>query len=231
MYVALSKLILLQTTGIIANFFLAMVKHPKVLDKAQREIDNVIGNDRLPQFEDEATLPYVSALVKEVYRWRNITPQATPHRLNADDSYKGYHIPKDSIVIGNTYALLHDPVAFPEPDVFRPERYLDPATRSPDPIFGYGGRLCPGRFLAKATTWLTIANLLATFHIESALDENGNLIQPDDVSYTDGVVWLVVFSSFLLYLSQASTHTPISLAASLYLSSARSHHAQTTFAQ
>lgn len=166
-----------------------MVKYPEVLKKAQLEIDSVTGTGRLPRFGDEAKLPYVGAVVKELYRWRNVTPQATPHRLIKDDVYKGYRLPKDSIVIGNTYAILHDPVAFPEPEVFRPERYLDPSTRSPDLIFGYGGRICPGRFLAKATTWLAIANLLATFNIEKALDTNGNPIELDDLSYTDGVVW------------------------------------------
>lgn len=175
-----------------------MIKNPEALKKAQTEIDTVVGTGRLLELRDEAKLPYVSALVKEVYRWRNVTPQATPHRLIADDIYKGYRLPKDSIVIGNTYAILHDPAAFPDPHEFRPERYLDPSTRSPDIIFGYGGRACPGRYLAKTTTWLAIANLLATFHVERAVDEYGNYIDPDDVSDTSGVVWCESYQSALL---------------------------------
>ena len=94
-----------------------------------------------------------------------------------------------SQVIGNVWAILHDPIAFPEPHVFRPERYLDSSTSSPEIIFGYGGRICPGRLLAKATAWLAMTNLLAVFHVERAMDEGGNIIDPDDVSYTAGVVW------------------------------------------
>jgi cytochrome P450 len=51
-----------------------MVLHPDAQRKAQMEIDNIIGLDRLPDFGDETSLPYVSALVKEVMRWHPVTP-------------------------------------------------------------------------------------------------------------------------------------------------------------
>lgn len=51
-----------------------MVLHPDAQGKAQIEIDNVVGMDRLPDFGDETSLPYVSALVKEVMRWHPVTP-------------------------------------------------------------------------------------------------------------------------------------------------------------
>lgn len=47
---------------------LAMTKYPDVLRRAQREIDGVVGQDRLPKFEDQDSLPYVEAIVKEVAR-------------------------------------------------------------------------------------------------------------------------------------------------------------------
>jgi cytochrome P450 len=47
-------------------FFLAMALHPAVQAKAQREIDEVVGGDRLPTFADREDLPYVEAIVKEV---------------------------------------------------------------------------------------------------------------------------------------------------------------------
>jgi cytochrome P450 len=73
-------------------FFLAMVLHPgmprngimalpeitlhtsDVQKKAQAEIDTVVGNDRLPTFADRANLPYVNALVSEVFRWNSVLP-------------------------------------------------------------------------------------------------------------------------------------------------------------
>jgi cytochrome P450 len=54
-----------------------MVLHPDAQRKAQMEIDNVVGVDRLPNFGDEMSLPYVSALVKEVMRWHPVAPIGT----------------------------------------------------------------------------------------------------------------------------------------------------------
>ena len=56
------------------TFFLAMVLHPDAQRRAQMEIDSVVGTARLPDFGDETTLPYVSALVKEVMRWHPVAP-------------------------------------------------------------------------------------------------------------------------------------------------------------
>ncbi|KAF8880684.1 cytochrome P450 [Infundibulicybe gibba] len=50
---------------------------------------------------------------------------AVAHSSTEDDEYDGYFIPKGSIVIGNTWAILHDPEEFPQPEKFRPERYLN----------------------------------------------------------------------------------------------------------
>lgn len=51
-----------------------MALHPDVVKKAQAEIDAIVGNDRLPTFEDRPYLRYVDALSKEVLRWNSVTP-------------------------------------------------------------------------------------------------------------------------------------------------------------
>ena len=51
-----------------------MVMHPEVQRKAQAEIDRVIGGGRLPTLADQPNLPYVDALVKEVFRWQQVVP-------------------------------------------------------------------------------------------------------------------------------------------------------------
>ena len=58
------------TTASVSNFLLAMIHYPKIMRKAQAEIDRVVGRDRLPSFTDKPHLPYFRALVKEVLRWR-----------------------------------------------------------------------------------------------------------------------------------------------------------------
>lgn len=58
-----------------------MVLNPEAQAKAQKEIDAVVGNERLPEFSGEASLPYVGALVKEVLRWRPVLPLGKLHSL------------------------------------------------------------------------------------------------------------------------------------------------------
>ena len=49
-----------------------MTLNPEIQRKAQKEIENVIGNDRLPTLADRENLPYVEALMKEVLRFRPV---------------------------------------------------------------------------------------------------------------------------------------------------------------
>ncbi|KAF8598010.1 cytochrome P450, partial [Ceratobasidium sp. AG-I] len=79
-------------------FVLAMTLHQDVQAKAQAEIDSVLGGSRLPEMEDQESLPYVCNLLKELMRWRTVTPLGVPHASIRDDAYKGYYIPKGSIV-------------------------------------------------------------------------------------------------------------------------------------
>lgn len=51
-----------------------MTLYPDVAKKAQEEIDSVVGNDRLPSYADRECMPYVDALVKEVFRWNTVVP-------------------------------------------------------------------------------------------------------------------------------------------------------------
>lgn len=51
-----------------------MTLFPDVLQKAQEEVDRVVGRDRLPEFSDRDDLPYIRALMKELFRWEQVTP-------------------------------------------------------------------------------------------------------------------------------------------------------------
>ena len=55
-----------------------MTLHPEAQQKAQAEIDRVIGNDRLPTLDDQSSLPYLDALMKEVLRWNPVAPLGKP---------------------------------------------------------------------------------------------------------------------------------------------------------
>ncbi|EUC65113.1 cytochrome P450 family protein, partial [Rhizoctonia solani AG-3 Rhs1AP] len=159
-------------------FLLAMVLHPKVQKKAQEELDSVIGNDRLPTHEDRARLEYVDRMVQETLRWGPVGPLALPHTCFQDDTYKGYRIPKGAIIFGNVWAMTRDETVYKNPEVFDPDRFLDPTTPL-SPGFGWGRRRCPGTHFAEASLFIIIASMLMTFDIGVAQDENGKDVPPN----------------------------------------------------
>jgi cytochrome P450 len=62
----------------VQTLILAMALYPEVQKKAQAEIDAVVGPDRLPEFEDRPSLPYINAVIKELMRWNLVTPLGEP---------------------------------------------------------------------------------------------------------------------------------------------------------
>jgi len=170
------------TVSSIYSFFLAMTLHPEVAKKAQAEIDHVVGNDRLPTFADRDQLPYVEALVKEVFRWNSVVPTGVPHRAMEDGIHEGYFIPKGSLIIANVWKLTHDPRIYSNPMAFEPARFLATEDKAPelDPrelSFGFGRRICPGLQLADSSVFISCAMSLAVFDISKCV-ENGVVIEP-----------------------------------------------------
>jgi cytochrome P450 len=78
-------------------------------------------------------------------------------------------------------AILHDPETYPDPEEFKPERFLDEdGSVRDDPalslVFGAGKRICPGRHLVDATIFIVTSSVLSVFNVTKAKDENGNEI-------------------------------------------------------
>lgn len=91
------------TAMALMSFNLAMVLHPEWQEKAQREVDDVVGSERLPEFSDIPQLPTVRAVTKETLRWRPVTAGGVPHKLERDDVYNGLFLPKGSIIHANQW--------------------------------------------------------------------------------------------------------------------------------
>ncbi|TFY59702.1 hypothetical protein EVJ58_g5618 [Rhodofomes roseus] len=184
-----------QSTATLSSFFLMMMKHPDVQRRAQQEIDQVIGDERLPVYGDRPQLPYVESLLKELLRCCPPIPAVTRAPAQ-DDVHKGYYIPKGTVVVVNFWAMLHDKTRYDEPDQFRPDRWLSrDADVNTDPfevIFGFGRRTCPGRHLAESLLFTAIATTLAAFDIAVPRDEQGNLVEPTG-EYSDGGIMLVYY--------------------------------------
>ncbi|KAF9523508.1 cytochrome P450 [Crepidotus variabilis] len=164
----------------IVVFIYLMVKYPEIQRRAQAEIDRVVGDERLPNFNDREDMPYIEAIYREVLRFHPPAVLSIPHTLTADDVYNGYFLPKGSTVYTNLWAMMHDERVFPEPDVFKPERFLDERGELLDSrvfAYGFGTHICPGRFIDSSNLWLLMASFLCCFNTSRAIDEAGNEVE------------------------------------------------------
>jgi cytochrome P450 len=126
------------TVCALMTFFLAIKLFPEVQKRAQAEIDAVVGTARLPSSADRPRLPYLEAVIKEIHRWHPVTSSAIPHCTSAEDLIRGYIIPRAEIcylTFGGLHMIL---------------RYIQ------SPWNFYGRRICPGRFLADSTLFITL---------------------------------------------------------------------------
>ncbi|KAI1611927.1 cytochrome P450 [Exophiala viscosa] len=175
-----------DTTQLTLNsLILGLLAFPDTVQKAHEELDRVVGQ-RMPTFEDSDRLPYIRAMVKEVLRWRTASNDHFQHLTTGDVIYKDYFIPAGSYVVGNVWALNFDPVMFPDPQRFNPDRYLDKKANNmtagecinaQDPRqrdhwgFGAGRRVCAGYTLAENSLFILTARLLWAFDVRAPIDK------------------------------------------------------------
>jgi cytochrome P450 len=173
------------TASTLCSAFLALITHPHVLRTAQSELDTVIGPSRTPSFADEAHLPYIRALAKEILRWRPVAVLGgTPHASTEADTYNGYYIPSGTTILSNSWAINLNPLYYPNPHHVNPLRFLsdseiptynpnnsDVEKGHPHPSklghssFGWGRRICPGAELASNSLYIALAKLIWGFDI------------------------------------------------------------------
>lgn len=151
---------------------LACILNKDKVQKARKELDEVVGKTRLDD------MAYVQTFVKEVLRWRTITVAANPHRNTEDGVFMGYDVPKDSTILLSYWSTNLDANTYGQDAAdFRPERWLeDPGL--PLMSFGCGRRTCSGQHLAWAMSNELIPSLLWAFDIDPG-DGNGFHVKPD----------------------------------------------------
>ncbi|KAK7388850.1 hypothetical protein VNO78_23677 [Psophocarpus tetragonolobus] len=160
-----------DTVAILLEWILArMVMHPEIQEKAQSEIDSVVGAGRSVSDEDLPNLPYVSAIVKETLRMHPPGPLLSWARLSIHDTHIGNHfIPAGTTAMVNMWAITHDQHIWSDPEQFKPERFLkneDVPIMGSDlrlAPFGSGRRVCPGKAMGLATLQLWLAMFLQNF--------------------------------------------------------------------
>jgi cytochrome P450 len=189
-----------DTTAIeIYSFIQALILYPEVQAQGQAEIDAVLGDNRIPTWDDIPRLPYIRACVKETLRWHPVAKLgAFPHATIEDDIYKGYRIPKGAYVVLNTWAIHRGSERFDNPNVFNPKRYSEdslPAAESANHVdvskrdhfgFGAGRRICPGLDIADRNIWLCIARFFWAFDVKPAMGIDGKSELPVQDDFIPG---------------------------------------------
>ncbi|KAL1709525.1 cytochrome P450 [Schizophyllum commune] len=171
-----------KTADTLVVFTFAITMHPEVQKKAKAELSAVLGPDRLPEMTDREHLPYIERVVQETFRLTFVA--GVPRGAMEDDMYKGMLIPKGSLILTNSTAITHDEHVYSEPWKFDPDRYLPKEQGGRDepmtaPHFGYGRRICPGRFTGENSVFIAIATMLHVLSFDKARDEEGKEITVD----------------------------------------------------
>lgn len=165
------------TAATLNSLVLHLAANRRVQDQAQEELMRVVGPQRLPNFADMRSLPYIRACVKEMLRMNPILSPGIRHYADQDVVYKGHVIPKGTVLLANTAFLHYDPRRFENPFDFMPERYLGHGLYSSeyaamsDPYkrdhftFSTGRRTCPGARLAENSLDIALASIMWAFEI------------------------------------------------------------------
>ncbi|KAJ3677086.1 hypothetical protein LUZ60_002810 [Juncus effusus] len=159
-----------DTSSITVEWVMAELLHdPVALAKAQHEVRHNFQSE-IPTELDMTKLPYLQAVVKEAMRMHPAGPLAVPHKaMEAVFDLGGrFMVPKGARVFINIWAIGRDPKVWDEPNVFRPERFLEKEIefRGKDfefIPFGFGRRICPGMPLATRAVPYILALLLHEF--------------------------------------------------------------------
>ncbi|MED6122730.1 hypothetical protein PIB30_042649 [Stylosanthes scabra] len=172
-----------DTTAVSVQWAIAeLFNNPRVLKKAQEEMDRVTGNQRLVCEEDSPNLPYIHAIIKETLRLHPPIPLLIRKGLT-DCIVGGYKIPKGSMACINIWAMGRDPTLWESPTEFRPERFLEGEGNTLDIKgnhfellpFGSGKRGCLGMNLALRELLAIIGALLQCFDWKM-FDSEGKLL-------------------------------------------------------
>ncbi|KAF6317068.1 cytochrome P450 family 2 subfamily E member 1 [Rhinolophus ferrumequinum] len=155
-----------------AQFLLEALRQTQ--EKLHEEIDRVIGPSRLPAIKDRLEMPYMDAVVHEIMRFINLVPLNVYHKATRDTVFRGYEIPKGTIIIPTLDSLLYDKQEFPDPEQFKPEHFLNENGKfkysDHFKAFSAGKRVCVGEGLARMELFLFLTAMLQHFRLKSLVD-------------------------------------------------------------
>ncbi|KAI9496906.1 cytochrome P450 [Zychaea mexicana] len=176
-----------DTTAVtLAWGFLQISTKPVVQKKIQHELDAFVEkNGRLPYFWERAQVPYLVATQRECMRLRPTTDFGLIHVTAEDLEWRGTLIPKGTMMMSNMGDTHLDPIKYPNPEEFQPERFLDKSSETMAASanrkaedrdqfnFGWGRRVCVGTHLAETQMFNIWVRVLRRCDVKPALDAAG----------------------------------------------------------
>ncbi|KAF4076709.1 hypothetical protein AMELA_G00218170 [Ameiurus melas] len=155
------------TSTTIRCALMLLIKHPEIQTRMQKEIDTVIGQERSPSLEDRKSLPFTDAVIHEVQRYIDLVPLNVPHYTTHQITFRGYTIPKDTVILPMLHSVLRDEEHWEKPWSFDPRHFLDTnGNFKKNPAFlpfSAGKRSCVGESLARMELFIFLVFLLQHF--------------------------------------------------------------------
>ncbi|CAD5227260.1 unnamed protein product [Bursaphelenchus xylophilus] len=149
--------------------FAFMIHNQDAQKKVQEELDAVIGSDRVITTADRPQLPYLQAVCNETQRLANIVPTNVVHATSQNVEVDGYMLKKGTTITPLLCSVLSNEKYFPEPQKFKPERFLDDDGKlkkvDENIPFSLGKRQCLGEGLARMEIFLVLANILNRYKV------------------------------------------------------------------
>ena len=137
---------------------------PEVRQQLLSELDALGAN---PEPQAIANLPYLSAVVAETLRIYPIFPGLFLRILKVPLEIAGYQFPAGTALMPSVYLVHHREELYPEPQQFRPERFLERSYSASEYLpFGGSNRRCIGSALAQLEMKLVIATILSRFQLQ-----------------------------------------------------------------
>ncbi|CAA0210850.1 unnamed protein product [Arabidopsis thaliana] len=169
-----------------------MLKNPEILRKALKELDEIVGKDRLVQESDIPNLNYLKACCRETFRIHPSAHYVPPHVARQDTTLGGYFIPKGSHIHVCRPGLGRNPKIWKDPLAYEPERHLqgDGITKEVTLVetemrfvsFSTGRRGCVGVKVGTIMMAMMLARFLQGFNWKLHRDFGPLSLEEDDAS-------------------------------------------------
>ncbi|XP_057651547.1 probable cytochrome P450 305a1 isoform X1 [Diorhabda carinulata] len=162
-----------QTTSNTLDFaIMMMILYPEIQEKVRNTLNEAFDKTEHISYNCRGRVPYIEAVISEVQRYCHVIPVSGPKRTVKDAILGGYRIPKDTTLLFSFYSINNDESYWKDPEVFRPERFLDSEGRLSVPErfapYGFGLRRCIGEVLARTSIFTIFGEILRNYMIVEA---------------------------------------------------------------